>query len=745
MLNWKRIILYFISALVGLIILTAIFISPIAKYVIEKYSEPYTGRLINMDYLRINLFTGEVNVKGLRVFERGRRGIFVSVGELNARVVLLRMMYSNFLIKQLTIDRPVVRIAQKGDHFNYDDLVERFLQEDTPPVSGEQPTPYWVKQFTINDATLIYTNNKPAVSVRLIKTFADIADISWDNPAYHVVLSSRLQTGGDAKITLDFNSTSMNYFLEGDVQQLTIDWMYPYLKDYMKVSELRGLVGGKFKFSGNGNRPLDIGLSGTLGAEKFAIVDESGELLTAAEQMAVQIDTINTARNRYDFSYINMTRPFIRLSMYDKGFNYERIFTTPSSVGGDTSSMVYSNIFLMMAGYIQELVKQYDMNEYKINRLSITGGQCVFTDYTHGDRFRYVLDSVLLTSERINSQNDFLNFAISSRLNTSGKLKGTLQVNPQNYKDIIIDAGISELLITDFNPYFKYYVATPFQNGKIKYVNVTSVLNNQLDSKNILDIERVKTGKKVKNATAMNLPVPLAVSLLKDVKGNIHLDIPVKGSLDDPKFRWGKVVWQVVKNLIVKAATAPFRLIANLFGGKEEDFKEVYFEYVQLGIESKQQKVLDNLCKVLQQKPEMKMELIQETNLEDEASIIAVNETKKKYLQMPAGGVMTAEIKFRLDSLLETDSLFVNFVNQRVTGQTDLHSTEEKCVRIMGKESLNKWVAEVMERRNQAVANYLRTEKQLPNSRYIINNAKPDMQLQRSAPPKYIINLLAAE
>lgn len=745
MFNWKRILLFIISSLIALVILAAIFISPIAKYVIEKYSEQYTGRLINMDYLRINLFNGDVNVKGLRIYEKGRRGIFVQVGEINSRVALLRMIYGNYLIKKLTIDRPVIRIAQKGNHFNYDDLIKRFMQEDTPPVPGEKPTPYWVKQFTINDATLMYTNNKPSVSVRVIKTFANIKDLAWDDPAYHVALSSRLQTGGDAKVTLDFNSTSMKYYLEGDVQQLTIDWMYPYLKDYMKVRELRGIVGGKFKWSGNGNRPLDIALSGTLGAEKFAIVDESGELLTAAEQVAVKIDTINTARNRYDFAFINMSRPFIRLTMYDKGFNYERIFTTPSSVSGDTSSMVYSNIFLMMAGYIQELVKQYDMNEYKVNRLSISGGQCVFTDYTHGDRFRYVLDSVLLTSERINSQNDFLNFAITSRLNTSGKLKGTLQVNPKNYKDIIIDAGISDLLITDFNPYFKYYVATPFQNGKIKYVNVTSVLNNQLDSKNVLDVERVKTGKKVKNATAMNLPVPLAVSLLKDVKGNIHLDIPVKGSLDDPKFRWGKVVWQVVKNLIVKAATAPFRLIANLFGGKEEDFKEVYFEYVQLGIENKQRKVLDNLCKVLQQKPEMKMELIQETNLEDEASVIAVNETKKKYLQLPAGGVMTAAIKARLDSLPESDSLFVKFVNQRVSGQTDLHSTEEKCVRIIGKESLQQWVSEVMERRNQAVNNYLRTEKQLPENRYVIKNAKPDMQLQRSAPPKYIINLSAAE
>jgi hypothetical protein len=63
----------------------------------------------------------------------------------------------------------------------------------------------------------------------------------------------------------------------------------------------------------------------------------------------------------------------------------------------------------------------------------------------------------------------------------------------------------------------------------------------------------------------------------------------------------------------------------------------------------------------------------------------------------------------------------------------------------MGKESLSKWVAEVMERRNQAVVNYLRTEKQLPDTRYVIKNAKPDMQLQRSAPPKYLINLSAGE
>jgi predicted transcriptional regulator len=136
----------------------------------------------------------------------------------------------------------------------------------------------------------------------------------------------------------------------------------------------------------------------------------------------------------------------------------------------------------------------------------------------------------------------------------------------------------------------------------------------------------------------------------------------------------------------------------------------------------------------------MNMELIQETNLEDEAAVIAVNETKKKYLKMSPGGSLSAEIKQRLDSLPETDTLFVKYVNSLVTGQLDLHSTEEKCMRIIGKETLSRQVSEVMQRRNAAVAAYLQ-EKQLPATRYKIRNAQPDMQLQRSAPPKYIIQL----
>ena len=75
---------------------------------------------------------------------------------------------------------------------------------------------------------------------------------------------------------------------------------------------------------------------------------------------------------------------------------------------------------------------------------------------------------------------------------------------------------------------------------------------------------------------ATNLPVRLAVALLKDRKGEIHLDLPVTGRTDDPKFSvWG-VVLQILKNLLVKAATSPLALLQSTFGGKD-DFSAIHF------------------------------------------------------------------------------------------------------------------------------------------------------------------------
>jgi len=113
----------------------------------------------------------------------------------------------------------------------------------------------------------------------------------------------------------------------------------------------------------------------------------------------------------------------------------------------------------------------------------------------------------------------------------------------------------------------------------------------------------------VDSPDATKLPVRLAVALLKDRSGEIHLDLPVTGSIDDPKFSvWG-VVWQIVKNLLVKVATSPFALLGAIFGGGGEELSHLEFDPGSSVVPASGTAKLGNLAKVLTDRPALKLEI----------------------------------------------------------------------------------------------------------------------------------------
>jgi len=107
---------------------------------------------------------------------------------------------------------------------------------------------------------------------------------------------------------------------------------------------------------------------------------------------------------------------------------------------------------------------------------------------------------------------------------------------------------------------------------------------------------------------ATKLPVKLAISLLKDPKGEIRLDLPVGGSLDDPKFSVFGVVMQIIGNLLVKAATSPFALLGAVFGGGEH-LEYLEFDYGSADIKGPNENKINTLIKILQQRPGIKLDI----------------------------------------------------------------------------------------------------------------------------------------
>jgi hypothetical protein len=131
----------------------------------------------------------------------------------------------------------------------------------------------------------------------------------------------------------------------------------------------------------------------------------------------------------------------------------------------------------------------------------------------------------------------------------------------------------------------------------------------KLQASNHLFIDQLTFGDKVDSPTATKLPVLLAVSLLKNTRGEIDINLPISGSLDDPKFSVGGIIVQVIVNLLAKAVTAPFALLAAAFGGGEE-LGYVEFAPGATTLGEAQVKRLDTLAKALNDRPGLKLDII---------------------------------------------------------------------------------------------------------------------------------------
>ena len=169
-------------------------------------------------------------------------------------------------------------------------------------------------------------------------------------------------------------------------------------------------------------------------------------------------------------------------------------------------------------------------------------------------------------------------------------------------------ASFRDIDLPPFTPYMGKYAGFAIARGTLTMEVQYKLQNRKLAAQNRFLVDQFELGEKVESKDATKLPVRLAISLLKDRKGLIDLDLPIEGSLDDPKFRLGKVIWKVIGNLIGKAATAPFALIGKLFGGKEEELASLDFAGGRSSLDETAKKKLDALAKALTERPALKLE-----------------------------------------------------------------------------------------------------------------------------------------
>lgn len=235
-------------------------------------------------------------------------------------------------------------------------------------------------------------------------------------------------------------------------------------------------------------------------------------------------------------------------------------------------------------------------------------------------------------------------------LELRGRAEGTAsleivgQLNPLA-KPLALDiqGRMRDLELPPLSPYSVKYAGHGIERGKLSMDVTYRVLpDGQLTASNKLVLHQLAFGEPVQGAPA-SLPVRLAVALLADRNGVIDIDLPISGSLNDPEFRLSSVILRVIGNLVMKAVTAPFSLLAGAFGGSGE-LSSVEFEAGSAVLSAQARQGLDKVAQALADRPALKMTVVGEALLEAErdawkkAQLKALVQAQKRRAALRAGG-----------------------------------------------------------------------------------------------------------
>lgn len=249
----------------------------------------------------------------------------------------------------------------------------------------------------------------------------------------------------------------------------------------------------------------------------------------------------------------------------------------------------------------------------------------------------------------------------------SAKIDGKLNTKaPKSFTDMQV--VFENLELKQYTPYSLQFLGYKIANGKLFLDLGYKINDGKLDGKNQVVIKQIELGEEKEGGSPW--PMRLVVALLEDSEGIIDIDLPVQGDVNRPDFKYGKVVWQVIGNLLTKAVTSPFKLLGSLMGMSSDDetLTGVAFEPGEYELTPPVREQLDKLSTVLIKRPKLTLKVHGTWTAKEDERALRI----KKLIHMVVG----QDAKDKIDS---TDAMSLEMLEK--TAKKSIGSSEVKSIR----------------------------------------------------------------
>ena len=683
--RWKRILLISVGAVVLFVVLIIAFISPIAKYVIEKYDEKWLGRQITMNWIYVNPFTGSVHINGLKFYEANSDSVFVSAESADLRFALFKMIGKKYEITHLTLDKPVFHLIQNRQELNFSDFIRRFTPKDTLN-RDTTPTKFNLLNIKINNGTFYYHELSIPVHYYVKNLNIESAGLRWDVDTIPFRVS--LKNGpapGDLMAKGSINIKNLDYRAAAEIKKFDLKIFEQYLHDLANYGSLSANLDADITTSGNFKDELDIQLAGYIGINDFHFGKTPGDDFAAFDKVALNLKYMNPKEYEYIFDTVAIVKPFFKFERYDNLDNLQRMFgVNGQNIKAAKADSSKFNLIIEIADFVKVIGENFVKSHYKANQFAVYQANFGFNDFALREKFGVNATPLNIISKDIDRDNPYLKVDLETSVVPHGKIKVSFGAVPRNFADFDLSYKVTELAVPDLNPYTITYTSFPFKSGTIEFNGSWKVRNRVIESINHLVIINPQLTKRIKKRDAKWLPLPLIMAFVKEPGNYIDYEIPVRGDLKNPKVVVWDIILDLLRNLFVKPPTSPYRAYVKSLKNEVEKYQIFRWEMHQFGITNKQEKFLKRLSEFMEKNPEAKVYVQPVLYEVKEREHLLLYEAKKKYFLIEnhkTAGAFSEEDSINVEKMSVKDSGFVRMLDAAIDSSELLFTIQEKCAR----------------------------------------------------------------
>lgn len=471
-------------------------------------------------------------------------------------------------------------------------------QDDTAQAANTptDPNAAWrirLPDVQLRDYQLHLTDKQPQTPVNLQLSSLDVDMTgfdSGDNSAFDLQIDTRVAEEGRLSAQGQARLDPPSMEMQVSAENIDLELAQAYIDPLVRMEIREGTLDTTADVQIDSIEPFSLRVNGNAGIFALHVVDtvESRDLL---KWERLQLNGIAYSNEGISVERAQLLKPYARLI-----------------INQDLSTNVGNLIIGQPADDREDNKKTLGV---RIGAVDIQQGSINFADFS-------LQPNVALTVEELTGQIGTLDnqSATPAELSLAGqvdryapvRIEGSLTpFDPLNSLDV--EASFKDIELTTLSPYARKFAGYRIRKGRLDLKLHYQIDDGVLEADNQVLLRDLQLGEQVESPSAVDVPVRLAVALLKDGQGNINITLPVQGDLSNPDFDIMPVIWQSFGNLLSRAATAPFRFIANLIGDEEDDLSQVIFTAGEADLDSQARQRLDNLARALKDRPALRLEV----------------------------------------------------------------------------------------------------------------------------------------